>query len=243
MSVLCGKCHNHHEDVTAVKDCYGLLRPVVQPVRPFDNHSALEPVTAKQLNYIEVLGGDLNYARQCDKQSASTYIKRLQEKGGRPVSQSIQSNPKLDMLNTLIESLPDGRYAIREDESVEFVFLRVKRHTRGKLAGCLTIQTQHSERLDRAGIRWSAGWWNWSKPWVIDKMLLVCVDPKQAAYNYAKALNRCGICGKLLTDERSRWYGIGPDCETGHFSHIEWVDDQHDGKSYEQLRFVERVAF
>ena len=22
------------------------------------------------------------------------------------------------------------------------------------------------------------------------------------------------MCGKTLTDERSRWYGIGPDCET-----------------------------
>ena len=236
MPIKCGHCHNEHSTVTEVKVCAGIIRPIA-PVRPFETHAPIERTTEPQLEYVANLGGDRLYAATLGKVRCSAYIDSL--KRGTPMSTPAhqpKSDPKLDMLNNLIDVLPDGRYAIRRDESEAFIFLRVKRHTRGRLNGCLTIQTQHSDKLTRAGIRWASGFWSWDRR-LVDEMLLVCVDHKQAAYNYAKALDHCSICGKELTDERSRWYGIGPDCETRHRSWIEWVDDtQHDGKSYEQAR-------
>lgn len=236
MSYICGACHNQHESVVQAKICFGIIRPP-EPIRP-----AEVMISGKQLNYIGDLGGDKQYARTLTRKQASEYISQLQRGIGvnlptsTPQVQQPSKDPKQQMLESLIDGLPDGRYATRADESEAFTFFRIKRHTRGRLNGCLTVQTQHSERLMQAGVRWNSGFWTWTKPSVIESVLMACIDPKQAAYNYAKALNRCGVCGKDLTDERSRWYGIGPDCETRHEEFIEWVDEQHDGKPYEIAR-------
>ena len=64
---------------------------------------------------------------------------------------------------------------------------------------------------------------------------LVCIDHKTAAYHYGQELKACHICGRDLTDERSRYYSIGPDCETRHESFIWYVEEQK-GMSYEQAR-------
>jgi Family of unknown function (DUF6011) len=40
-------------------------------------------------------------------------------------------------------------------------------------------------------------------------------DPIGAAVRFAAAQSFCCCCGKALTDERSKTYGIGPDCRQG----------------------------
>lgn len=40
-------------------------------------------------------------------------------------------------------------------------------------------------------------------------------DPTGAAARFAAAQSICCCCGKGLTDERSKTYGIGPDCRAG----------------------------
>ncbi len=40
-------------------------------------------------------------------------------------------------------------------------------------------------------------------------------DPELAAARFAEARSICCCCGKGLTDERSKAYGIGPDCRQG----------------------------
>jgi hypothetical protein len=40
-------------------------------------------------------------------------------------------------------------------------------------------------------------------------------DPDGAAARFAKAVVRCGVCGRLLTDPLSRELGRGPDCRDG----------------------------
>lgn len=40
----------------------------------------------------------------------------------------------------------------------------------------------------------------------------IAVDPIEAAKNYGQEIGSCGKCGKTLTDELSRAFGIGPKC-------------------------------
>lgn len=232
MSVLCGYCHNLHDTVDDVKVCYGILPR--QPAVPYSPHPPFVPSTQSQRHYVEILNGDTVYAAKLSKVACSSYIDELKRKGARvSPTPAPAPNPKLDMFKMLLPQVPDGRYAVREDDTQPYTFIRLKRHTHGKLNGCVTIQTQHSEKLMRAGIQWRNGLWTFEKPWIVDKMLVVCVDPEIAGDAYARELGRCRICGKELTDERSRWYGIGPDCETRHQGVIERVDERN-GKSYEQ---------
>jgi hypothetical protein len=59
-------------------------------------------------------------------------------------------------------------------------------------------------------------------------------DPVGAAARFAAAQSICCCCGKALTDERSRAYGIGPDCRQGVKPEvlaelIEWMEAAHAG--------------
>jgi hypothetical protein len=40
-------------------------------------------------------------------------------------------------------------------------------------------------------------------------------DPGLAAARFAAARSACCFCGRELTDERSKTYGVGPDCRSG----------------------------
>jgi hypothetical protein len=52
--------------------------------------------------------------------------------------------------------------------------------------------------------------YNWSNE---DPISIVLADPHSAALLFAQHIGRCMRCNAALTDERSRWYGIGPECE------------------------------
>lgn len=45
--------------------------------------------------------------------------------------------------------------------------------------------------------------------WTLDK---IASDPMGATTLYGRAIGRCGICSRTLTDEDSRAAGIGPIC-------------------------------
>ena len=50
---------------------------------------------------------------------------------------------------------------------------------------------------------------------------LIAEDPATALQEYGRQLNKCGYCGRSLTDELSRERGIGPDCwEAKHVPYI-----------------------
>lgn len=40
----------------------------------------------------------------------------------------------------------------------------------------------------------------------------IAADPLGAGMLFARELTRCRVCGRMLTDEKSRALGIGPDC-------------------------------
>lgn len=122
-----------------------------------------------------------------------------------------------------------GRYAVPSAEGrLTFVRLSERNNKRSFLQGYIFLQSQHSDELmDRAVFtpQGSLHAAYWSLERISDILLGIIVDPWGAAIRYGQELGQCCRCGKSLTDERSRWYGIGPECEQHWPEIIAEVDD------------------
>lgn len=109
----------------------------------------------------------------------------------------------------------EARYATRPDQSVPYTFMRVWLPKSGKRKGQLIIRTQHSDSYMDALVILANG--NSLHPNAGERfdtaLMIACADPITSTMNYAREKGVCGSCGKTLTDERSRYYGIGPECE------------------------------
>ena len=149
----------------------------------------------------------------------------------------------------MLDVIPSGYYAVRPDTETPYVFMRLSRPTFGKRKGLVIVQTQHSEQLIDRWI-WNPAnpdpatnvrtWQNWRNTFpggqsIEDLILLMIVDARKAGREYASEIGRCHFCGKKLTDERSRWYGFGPECEKGAEGEKDEIDDENEG-TYEQLK-------
>lgn len=100
---------------------------------------------------------------------------------------------------------PEGRYAIRvkQDGGEKITkFYRVDRPTEGKWKGFVFVKVQASD--DLWPIKNKA-----EREKILDK---IAKDPRRAMLRYGQELGKCGHCGRTLTDEESRAYGIGPIC-------------------------------
>ena len=97
--------------------------------------------------------------------------------------------------------VPAGRYALRGADGV-VKFYKLDRPTQGKWAGYTFLKVQASD--DLYPIRNRA-----EKERIIAE---IGRDVESAERLYGQELGRCSRCGRTLTDETSRAYGIGPDC-------------------------------
>lgn len=215
-SITCGRCHNTHTSVQQVRDCYaGITASVAAATAPVKE---VRRITDPQMKFIKDLGGDLSRAYRMNTKQASDYITQLKkDRGKSPVTQHPATTaPNRRMTKVpiaMLQSVPDGRYAVRQDSNHPYTFFRISRPKTGKYSGSLKIQTQHGEDYDLMMSVWPSGSVTvYDKRWE-DDLLLVCVDPNGAGIAYGHEIGRCMRCGKELTDERSRYYGIGPECE------------------------------
>ena len=145
-------------------------------------------------------------------------------------------DPRLTMIQGMLDMIPDGFYATQEHDGATVDFIRINRPTSGKMKNSLKVQTQHSERWDNALVWWAgSGKWSCYNSRAIPMIMLVLGDHKSCARRYSIELQRCARCGKELTDDRSRHYLIGPECEKHRPWAIEEVDDRNDGLSFEQM--------
>lgn len=145
----------------------------------------------------------------------------------------------------MVDQVKDGYYATLPDSTQAAHFLRISRPTKGQYKDTLKIQTQHGPRWNNALI-WHPSrdyrgskldsWWEIITPDTLGDLLLIISDQRSCLKRYSKLLDRCNQCNTELTDWRSRWYGIGPDCEKAHPEVIEEIDDDNDGHSFEWLR-------
>lgn len=226
-----------HEAVSDAKRCYGLMAPSVPPVPTHtvapvsgpvmtvfgSRHNPTGPLSQSQFNYIRDLRGDTTYALALSYYDASTYIARL--KGATRVTQPPVTDPRLDMLKSLFPLVRDGYYAAREYDGGHIDFIRISSPKKNRLAGARKIQSivgnGFGYKLTEAAVLWPSNQWSIydRSRKVLDNLMLICADPTGAAILYAEHLGNCCRCNATLTDGRSRWYGIGPECEK-HWPHV-----------------------
>lgn len=58
---------------------------------------------------------------------------------------------------------------------------------------------------------WQAGYLSWLQ----DVHAVIDQDPAAARHRFAELSTRCCLCGRPLTDSRSKVLGVGPDCREG----------------------------
>jgi hypothetical protein len=203
-----------------------MLRPefsasVRPPLVPFQDRPTT--VTDRQLDFIRDLGGDMTYAAKLSMREASTYIDSLKKLNPPKQERTVSSETKIPL--KLLEAVPDGYYAVQRDDSIPTGFYRVSRPKTGIYQGAIKIQSQHGPNwvVDMT-VRGDAA--NIYDRRSQEDLLMLVVDPNGCTMEYAKKIGKCGRCNTALTDERSRYYGIGPECEK-HWPHIiQLVDDR-----------------
>lgn len=239
-----------HDSVDAVRSCQAgrIATPApggTPPPAPF-RHGPVTPLkrvihktaapTPEQVDYLVKLGANRRDVTALTREAASRMIDRYKSERKNVTTPTQQAKPDTIVPIALLEQVRDGRYAVRPDAEAEWCFFRVSRPKNGRLKGCLKVQTQHGEELyDRLTVYPSGHVWigpsgyKWTRNDVDNRLLLVVVDQNQAAIDYGREIGRCCRCGKELTDERSRHYGIGPECEKVWPHIIDLVDEQDAG--------------
>jgi hypothetical protein len=203
----CGNSNNSHKHRT-VAEMRQCLAPKSQRVLP----------TEAQLNYVRDLHGNVERARGMTKSEVSRYIDDLRAANRRRQQMTPAPTPVIRVPLDMLSSVPDGYYAWTPDDR-PLTFLRIKTHKsrHSRWNGCRTVQTQHGPNWSepRFVIRRDGSVWmpNRNDAVIQDVLIGLICSYKQCAKTYARELGRCMRCNLELTDERSRHYGIGPDCE------------------------------
>lgn len=231
-SITCknGGAVHSHSSVIESKICYGIIRstPAPAPV-------PTPMVTERQLDYIrDILKGDAVYAAKLTRKQASAYIDELKKRPkvittpapeDEPMPVEVAKTTKSDMIKSLISMVPDGYFAVREQEGAPITFLKISRPKRGNFRDGIKISSQHGPSLEVRWVLWPSGRvsvYRWPGHEIEDDLLILMADWKSATRLYAEKKKKCGRCNTDLTDPRSRFYLIGPECEK-HWPW--WIDD------------------
>jgi hypothetical protein len=263
--IICKNGTEHtHESVTDSKICWGVLsgyvsRPVSPAPAPASTPVAswrLGPARPKQVNYVGILKGDQDFAAGLTAGACSDYIDSLLKKKGTPVTAPTpplstltyrqERTKRQDFILGLLPEIPDGYFAVSPDGTdANIHFIRIKRPTAGQYRNCVKVQTQHSEVLDNKFIYNIGADRIWEKRGFGDEieqdLLYLFADWQGSAMRYSRLIGKCCRCNLVLTDGRSRHYGIGPDCDDIWTWVINVVDEKNDGLSYEDLVRLGRV--
>jgi hypothetical protein len=230
-SIICGHCNTVHITVAQVAECARReYTPAPAPTKQ------VYPASARQLRYIEDLcakkGVQLNGHTPPSSAKASEWIAKLKAMKDAPVTQPRVHNPlKSPLPFHMLAMIQPGRYAILNDDNNELIFVRVAAPRTGKMAGMIQVQTQHSDSWTRRLLvapdeRVIAMRRETVKGMELrDILTAVFSDQTSAAMLYAEKEHLCARCGKKLTDDRSRWYGIGPECEKHWVGYMNQVEE------------------
>lgn len=102
----------------------------------------------------------------------------------------------------LLTEVPEGRYAIWNEEAGAIRFYHVQKPTEGRWAGYVFIKVRAGDETYPIRNREAR-----------DKILaLIAKDPREASIAYGRELGACGVCGRTLTNPESITAGIGPIC-------------------------------
>lgn len=101
---------------------------------------------------------------------------------------------------------PPARYAILRpgsDDPEDIIFLKVDAPDEGRWAGYVFVKIQASDELHN--VRGQAQ---------SERLINAIIEQgwKKCLLRYGQKIGSCGHCGRTLTNEESRAYGIGPVC-------------------------------
>jgi len=113
----------------------------------------------------------------------------------------------------MLLSIPEGRYAWQPDSETPLTFIWIRDYTFGKRLGSRRIRTQHGPWFEDALTRQVSGKITIWDSEIENVLVGVFCGRNEAAMRYATELGNCCRCNADLTLERSRFYGIGPECE------------------------------
>lgn len=200
-----------------------------------------DPATNAQLNFIRSLSERTGYEPDMSlirtKGDASRMIDWLKKQPAGAGSKARTVDEDI-LPKRMLDRIDEGRYAVLNDDGNQWIFLRVSRPKSGKERGCTKIQTQHSDSLVTQLLIASDGRIIKRRHSRVhgthlkDILVQLFATQRQAAMEYGQRIERCCRCGRELTDNRSAWYGIGPECE----EHWPWIIDLvHDTKGAYQV--------
>lgn len=212
MSVRCGNCKGTHESVSDVRSCYTGHRDPLNVT----NTPSVERERASRDRYGVPQGGSFNNGGRFRDNTATDnqrkYITDLRaQKGLDPLAFAgtrHQASVEIDRLKALPDNdkgkrpgfaypaVEDGRYAIVTSERVT-KFYKVKN---GFKRVFLDVQASDT-------------WYPVKATYARQEILAdIARNPKAAMLLYGQEIGSCGHCGRTLTDEESRAFGVGPIC-------------------------------
>jgi len=185
-------------------------RDLLKSPKFFDAVNAMDQT--ELASYINVIKANL---QDLSKKQASAYIERLLElprkerqvADGRGGFVSSPDHGGFGGESQAYPGLPAGRYAIRNEEGV-VKFYKVDRPDEGRWSGYVFFNAlaggPHGHPEEHPIKKHEA------KRAIYEE--IIAAGPREAAILYGQEIGECGVCGRTLTDETSRAYGIGPVC-------------------------------
>jgi Family of unknown function (DUF6011) len=189
-------------------------------------------MTARQLDFIKRLyeervlpfdaadeheRGKASFARKVatgEQHGTGTYADRMTPPQASRLIEWLMGLPRRESATTsaAAEPAPDvpaGRFALATNGDPTLRFFKVDRPEEGRWAGRTFLSEifggGYGDDGRREPIRDRA-----RRTEILNAIL--AVGPMKAAQCYGIELGHCGRCGRTLTDETSRAFGIGPDC-------------------------------
>lgn len=166
--------------------------------------AATEQASEPQVNYIRILLRERDTDALTDNQRTwleSADFTTLSRAGASKVISALLALPvRAKRITPEAHAVPNGRYAIEHEGTLKFY--KVNTPTEGRWAGRTFVEVQASDEL--YPVRDQA-----TRQFILAS---IADDPQAAMLRYGQEIGSCGHCGRTLTNEESRQYGIGPIC-------------------------------
>lgn len=202
--IKCGHCKSYHPSVDDVRKCR---------LTPED-----KPPSTRTMSYLEDLIAQRpdcglfanDYTTQQQASAMITTLLGIPRAHVAPAAPSTltatataTTTPSAWIRHTDITSgVPKGRYCIDIDGTQKFYRWEKKRS--GRYKNQWYLDQQASDRFFRVA----------NPEWERIFKVIIMQDIDKSRRRYGKLLGYCGVCGRTLTNEVSRAYGIGPECRS-----------------------------
>lgn len=217
MQVSCGHCKGYHSSSQAVLNCMRVNTPPPAPA-PITEPWQTRRASKRQMDMVNDLCDGAGIPRPANPitgASADEIIRSMKARRTHSMSQTVHGAQILPL--SMVKRIRPGRYAVPNNDNTEYIFMRISMPRKYK--GHLLVSSKHSDSWYRRVMYAPDGKVVSHNNQAIkgmslsDILISIVADQTTAAIEYATRANECARCGRELTDDRSRHFGIGPECE------------------------------